>query len=333
VKIKKTGGSMLKIREIELDNNVCLAPMAGIGNNAYRRIIKEMGAGLIYTEMVSDKAVSFGNEKTLNLLQTSECERPISQQIFGKDKETMVEAAKFIEKTMKPEIIDINMGCPVPKIAIKSQAGAALMKNPELIKEIVTSVVEAVSVPVTVKLRSGWDENSINVVEVAKICEEAGASAIAVHPRTRKQGYAGLSNWDHIKAVKEVVNVPVIGNGDIKTPEDAKRMIDETGCDGVMIGRAALGNPWFIRDVVHYLETGELLDPPSAEEKIDMIKKHLNYLLEIKPEKVALLEMRSHSSWYLKGIPGNAHYRQAIMKCDSINEFLAVIDKISEEIK
>ena len=220
-----------KIGNVIIENNVCLAPMAGICNSAFRRIVKEYGAGLIYAEMVSDKALVYDSEKTKKMLYMTDYERPIAQQIFGSDKESFVLAAKKVYELMHPDIIDINMGCPVPKVAVKSQAGAALLKNPEKIREIVKVVVKSVPCPVTVKIRSGWDSNSINAVEVAKICEEAGASAITVHPRTRAQGYEGKADWNIIKQVKENVSIPVIGNGDIKNPEDAKRMIDETNCD------------------------------------------------------------------------------------------------------
>ena len=234
---------MWKIGNVEIKNQIVLAPMAGISNTAYRQIIKEMGAGLIYAEMVSDKAIVFGNQKTLDLLKMDEKERPIAQQIFGSDIESFVAAAKLVEEQMHPDIIDINMGCPVPKVAIKSQAGSALLKNPDLIEEIVSAVVKSVSVPVTVKIRSGWDENNINAVEVAKRVEKAGAKAITVHGRTRSQGYSGKADWNIIKKVKEAVNIPVIGNGDVTSCYLAKEMLDYTGCDAVMIGRGVLGNP------------------------------------------------------------------------------------------
>ncbi len=314
-----------QIGNIKIKNNVVLAPMAGICNSAYRRIIKEMGCGLIYAEMVSDKAIYYGSKKTIDMLYMTEMERPITQQIFGSDKESFVAAAKYIYETMKPDIIDINMGCPVPKVALRAQAGSALLKNPEKVKEIVEAVVEAVPVPVTVKIRSGWDQNSINAVEIAKICEEAGASAIAVHGRTRSQGYSGTVNLDIIRDVKQAVSIPVIGNGDIKTCYDAKHMMEYTGCDAVMIGRGVLGNPWLIRDCVEYLETGKEPKEVTIDEKIDMIIKHFNYLLETKPEKVSLLEMRSHASWYLKGLPKNGEVRNQIMQITTKEEFLNCI--------
>ncbi|MBE6138143.1 MAG: tRNA dihydrouridine synthase DusB [Firmicutes bacterium] len=312
---------MWKIGNVEIKNRVVLAPMAGICNSAYRTIIKEMGCGLIEAEMVSDKAISFGNEKTIDMLYMTDFERPISQQIFGSDVESFVTSAKYIYEHMKPDIIDINMGCPVPKVAVRAQAGSALLKDPDKIYEIVLNVVKAVPIPVTVKIRSGWDFNNINAVEVAKIIEKAGASAITVHPRTRSQGYSGIADWNIIKQVKEMVSIPVIGNGDIHTCYDAKRMIDETGCDAVMIGRGVLGNPWLIKECVDYLEKGIEPKQITHEEKILMIRKHLNYLLKIKPEKVAILEMRSHASWYLKGIPNGAKIRSKINQITTTEEF------------
>ena len=318
------------IGNVEIKGKTVLAPMAGICNSAFRKIIKEMGCSLIYAEMVSDKAIFYRNEKTKEMLFMEEIERPIAQQIFGSDKESFVEAAKYIEKTMHPDIIDINMGCPVPKVALKSQAGAALLKNPEKIREIVSSVVEAVSVPVTVKIRSGWDQNSINAVEVAKICEEAGASAITVHPRTRSQGYSGKADWKVIKKVKENVNIPVIGNGDITDIYKAKQMLDETGCDLIMIGRGVLGNPWLIREINAYLEDGEVLEKPTNIEKVDMCLKHLDYLSKIKPEKLACLEIRNHVSWYLKGIKNANDVKVNIFKMTKLCDIISLLNKFKE---
>ena len=319
-----------KIGNVEIKNRVVLAPMAGISNSAFRRIAKEMGCGLIVAEMVSDKAICYGSKKTLDMLYMTDFERPLSQQIFGSDKESFVKAAIYIEENMHPDIIDINMGCPVPKVAVSAQAGSALLKKPDKVYEIVKAVVEAVHIPVTVKIRSGWDSNHINAVEIAKICEKAGASAITVHGRTRAQGYSGKADWNIIKEVKTNVNIPVIGNGDIKSPIDAKRMLDETKCDAIMIARGALGNPWIIKNTVHYLETGKLLPEPTKQDKIDMIKKHLNYLLEIKPEKVALLEMRTEASYYLKGLKGAAPYKIKLFQAKTKEEFLNVIDEFSQ---
>ena len=271
-----------KIGNVTIHNQVVLAPMAGICNSAFRRICKEMGCGLIYAEMVSDKAITFQNQKTLDMLYMTEEERPIVQQIFGSDKDSFVEAAKTIYEKMRPDIIDINMGCPVPKVAVRAQAGSALLKDPDKIYDIVSAVVKAVPIPVTVKIRSGWDQNHINAVEVAKVIEKAGASAICVHPRTRSQGYSGKADWSIIKAVKNCVLIPVIGNGDVKTPEDAKRMLDETGCDAVMIGRGVLGNPWLIKNTVSYLDTGSYDNDITVDDKIEMILHHLDYLSHLR---------------------------------------------------
>lgn len=314
-----------KIGNVEIENQLVLAPMAGISNTSYRKIIKKMGAGLIYAEMVSTNAITYGNEKTYSLLKMDESERPIVQQIFGSDIKTFVTAAKLIEKTMHPDIIDINMGCPVPKVAVRAQAGSALLKNPEKIGEIVKAVVKSVTVPVTVKIRSGWDEKNINAVEVAKICEKNGASAIAIHARTRSEGYSGKANWDIIKKVKESVNIPVIGNGDITSPILAKKMLDETGCDAIMIGRGALGNPWIFKQCLKYLENNAIIEEPTNKEKIEMIKEHYRLLKEDKNEHIALLEIRTHALYYLKGMPESKIYKECICKSKNEEEFLNIL--------
>ena len=324
---------MFKIGNIELENNVVLAPMAGVCNSAFRKIIKEMGCSLVYAEMVSDKGLIYDSKKTKEMLYFEECERPIAQQIFGSDKDTFVEAAKMVYDIMKPDIIDINMGCPVPKVAIKSQAGAALLKSPEKIREIVSEVVKAVPVPVTVKIRSGWDSNSINAVEVAKICEEAGASAITVHGRTRSQGYSGKVDLDIIKKVKENVSIPVIGNGDITSVESAKEMLHFTGCDAIMLGRGVLGNPWLIKEIITYLDTEEVTNKPTYEEKIAMCFHHLDYLMKIKCEKVAVLEMRSHIAWYIKGMPNAQFVKNQIFKAQSSDELKKILNNYLKEVK
>lgn len=317
---------MFKIGNVEIKNNVVLAPMAGISNSAYRTIIKEMGAGLIVAEMVSDKAIMYGSKKTNDMLYMTDYERPISQQIFGSDKESFIIAAKYIYDNMRPDIIDINMGCPVPKVAISSQAGSALLKNPKKVYDIVKGVVEAVPIPITVKIRSGWDEKSINAVEIAKIVESAGASAITIHPRTRKQGYSGNADWNIIREIKLNVNIPVIGNGDIKSPYDAKRMLDETKCDAVMIGRGAIGNPWLIKECVEYLQDGTIPKEVTLEEKIDMIKKHLKLLIATKSEKQAMLEIRSHAAWYLKGLVNSKELKENIFKTTTKEELIKLLD-------
>mgnify|MGYP002545295054 FL=1 len=315
-----------KIGNVEIKNQVVLAPMAGISNTAYRQIIKEMGAGLIFAEMVSDKALVYGSEKTFDLLKMSDMERPIAQQIFGSDVNSFVKAAKLVEDKMHPDIIDINMGCPVPKVAIKSQAGSALLKNPDKIKEIVSAVVKAVSVPVTVKIRSGWDANSVNAVEVAKVIEEAGASAITVHGRTRAQGYSGNADWNIIKQVKEMVSIPVIGNGDVTSAEKAKEMLDFTGCDAVMIGRGVLGNPWLIKECVSYLESGIIPPKPSAREKIEMLKRHYQLLVDSTSEKQAILEIRTHALWYIKGMPKSAYIKNEICKTKNSEDLFKILN-------
>ncbi len=322
-----------KIKDIEIKNRIVFAPMAGVSNISYRQIIKEMGAGLIYSEMISTLGIKYNGKKTIDLINFEETERPISIQIFGSDIESFVNAAKYIEENFHPDIIDINMGCPVPKVAIKSQAGSALLKDPDKIYEIVKNVVENTNTPITVKIRSGWDEKNINAVEVAKKIEKAGASAVAIHARTRSQGYSGKANWDIIKEVKASVNIPVIGNGDITTIYEAEKMLKETKCDAIMIGRATLGNPWFIKECVEYIENGKIINKPTDKEKIDMILHHYNLLKKYTNEKTALLEIRTHALWYLKGIPGTKEIKTKICQAKTEEEFLKIINDIYEIIK
>lgn len=318
------------IKDVLIPSKLVLAPMAGISNTSYRKIVKSMGAGLIYAEMVSSNALMYGNSKTIELLKMSESERPIAQQIFGSDVKTFVEAAKIVEEKMHPDIIDINMGCPVPKVALRAQAGSALLKNPEKIKEIVAAVVNAVTVPVTVKIRSGWDDAHINAVEVARVCESAGASAIAIHARTRAQGYSGKANWNIIKQVKASVSIPVIGNGDVTSREKAKEMLEYTGCDAVMIGRAAIGNPWIFKECQEYLENKVVIPRPTSSEIIEMIQEHYKLLKEDKNEKLALLEIRTHALAYLKGLPEAKHYKDLICKTKTEEEFLNILKQYKE---
>lgn len=326
--------SMFKIGNIEIKNIVGLAPMAGISDAAYMKICEEMGVGFGVTELISAEAIVRENKKTFDMLNGIEdLSIPFAIQLFGANPNTMAKASKIIADKYKKCWIDINMGCPVPKVAIGAGAGSGLLKDVNKIREIVKKVVDAVNVPITVKIRSGWDDSSINAIEVAKAIEESGASAIAVHPRTRSQGYSGKANWNIIKEVKEVVSIPVIGNGDIKSCYDAKRMLDETGCDAVMIGRAALGNPWIIKDCIDYLEKGIIPIEISVEEKINIIKKHLDLLLKTKKEKVALLEIRTHIAWYLKGLSKSKELKEAIFKTKTKKEILDLLDEYLQEYK
>lgn len=319
----------LKIREIELDSPVILAPMAGVTNQAFKQIVRELGAGLIATEMVNDKALIHENERTRRMIAVSPEEHPVSHQLFGSEIETMVAAAKILDKESDCDIIDINMGCPAPKIT-KNDSGSKLLQNPEHAYQIVKAVVEAVDKPVTVKMRIGWDDKSIVAVPFAKLMEQAGASMIAVHGRTTKQQYSGRANWDIIKAVKDAVTIPVVGNGDVDSAKRAKELMDYSGVDGVMIGRAALGNPWIIKQVSHYLTTGEEIPEPTIEEKLATAIKHFDHLLELKGEKLAILEMRSHASWYIKGIPGANKVKKELQLANSREEYIQVFNKLME---
>jgi nifR3 family TIM-barrel protein len=313
-----------------MDNRVVLAPMAGICNSAFRLTVKEFGAGLVYAEMISDKGIVHKNEKTMNMLYIDDRENPLSLQIFGGDKETLVEAAKYVDQNTTADIIDINMGCPVSKI-IKCEAGAKLLLDPEKIYEMVAAVVDNVKKPVSVKMRTGWDLDHLYAVQNAQAVERAGGSAVAVHGRTRVQMYEGHADWDIIRQVKENVNIPVIGNGDVETPQDAKRMLEQTGVDGVMIGRAALGDPWMIYRTIEYLETGKLKPEPTVREKMDVCLLHFERLVALKGENIAVREMRKHASWYLKGIRGNGKARNLINQTESAQELRAFINNFAEE--
>ena len=315
-----------------IDNRVVLAPMAGISNSAFRLTVKEFGAGLVYAEMISDKGIIQNNKRTLDMLYIDERENPIALQIFGGEKETLVEAAQYVDKYTNADFIDINMGCPVNKI-IRCEAGAKWLLEPDKIYEMVSAVVEAVDKPVTVKQRIGWDEEHIFAVENAKAVEAAGGAAVAIHSLTRLQMYEGKANWDVIRQVKENVSIPVIGNGDVAEPIDAKRMLEETGVDGVMIGRAALGNPWMIYRTVKYLETGEEVPEPTGVEKIDVCLLHFERLMQLKGEKVAVREMRKHTAWYLKGIRGSGPARAAVNEAETKEEFLEIMQSFQTQLK
>lgn len=323
---------MWKIGDVEINNRVVLAPMAGVCNSAFRLTVKEFGAGLVCAEMVSDKAILFNNPKTMKMLYIDENERPLSLQIFGGEKDTLVEAAEYVDQHTTADIIDINMGCPVSKI-IKCEAGARWLLDPNKIYEMVSAVVERVNKPVTCKMRIGWDEDYIYAVENAKMAEKAGAAAISLHGRTRVQMYEGKADWDIIKQVKEAVDIPVIGNGDVTSPELAEKMLQETGVDAVMIGREALGNPWMIYRTVHYLETGELIGEPTVGEKIEIALLHLRRLVELKGEKIGVMEMRKHASWYLKGIRGNGKARKALNQADTEQEMIDILHQFEQDVK
>ncbi|URN96011.1 MAG: tRNA dihydrouridine synthase DusB [Candidatus Pristimantibacillus lignocellulolyticus] len=317
---------MLKIGDIQMKNQVVLAPMAGVCNPAFRLIAKEFGAGLVCAEMVSDKAILHGNKRTLEMLYVDEREKPLSLQIVGGDRESLVEAAKVVDKQTNADIIDINMGCPVPKVT-KCDAGARWLLDSNKIYEMVSAVVDAVDKPVTVKMRIGWDSEHIFAVENAKAVERAGGSAVSVHGRTREQQYTGKANWDMIKQVKESVSIPVIGNGDVFEPEDARRLLDHTGCDGVMIGRGALGNPWMLYRTIQYLTTGQLASDPTPREKLEVAVLHMDRLIALRNESVAVREMRKHMAWYMKGLPGAARVKDRIMEETNRDRLVEVLQE------
>lgn len=320
------------IGDVAIPNRVVVAPMAGISNSAFRVTVKEAGAGLVVCEMISDKGIQMRNKKTLDMLYIDETEHPLSLQIFGGNKDTLVEAAQFVEEHTTADIIDINMGCPVNKI-IKNEAGAKWLLDPDKVYEMVHAVSSAVSIPVTVKMRIGWDDEHIFAVENAKAAQAAGASAIAMHGRTRVQMYEGKANWAILRQVKEAITIPFMGNGDVRTPEDAKRMLDEVGCDAVMIGRAALGNPWMIHRTQHYFETGELIAEPTPQEKFATAKLHLERLVTLKGEKLASLEFRQHAAYYLKGISRAAKLKAAINKATTKQEYYELFDEFLEKVE
>ncbi len=312
----------LTIGDVTIENNLVLAPMAGVTDLPFRVLCKEQGAGLICMEMVSAKGIYYNNKNTEILLTTTEEERPVSLQLFGSDPDIMSEMAKKIEE--RPfDILDINMGCPVPKV-VNNGEGSAMMKNPSLVYEVVSRTVKAIQKPVTVKIRKGFDEEHVNAVEIAKIIEEAGASAVAVHGRTREQYYSGKADWDIIRQVKEAVSIPVIGNGDILTAQDAIDMKRKTNCDGFMIGRGAQGNPWIFSQILHYMKTGKEQEKPSMEEVTDMLLRHARTQIEFKGEVVGIREMRKHAAWYTSGYKNSARLRGKINEVENYEDLEAL---------
>ena len=315
----------LRIGNTVLENNVILAPMAGVTDLPFRVLCRDQGAGCVVTEMVSAKAVLYNNKNTRELLQIDPAERPAAVQLFGSEPDIMAEIAARLEEGPY-DYIDVNMGCPVPKV-VNNGEGSALMKNPERAKEVMTAMVKAVKKPVTVKFRKGFNDLSVNAVEFAKMAESCGVAAVAVHGRTREQYYSGKADWDIIRQVKEAVRIPVIGNGDIFTPEDAGRMLKETGCDGIMVARGAKGNPWLFGRINHYLDTGEVLPGPSMAEIKAMILRHGRMLVQFKGEGVAMREMRGHMAWYTKGMPHSATLRNEINQVETLEGFVELLDR------
>lgn len=322
----------MKIGKYRVNNPVILAPMAGVSDYPYRQIAREMGCELVYTEMVSSKGLIYGNSKTAELIDFSPGEEGlIAVQIFGEEPDDMTRAAEMIVEKYSPHILDINMGCPTPKI-VKTGAGAALMREPERAKRVIEAVVNAVALPVTVKIRKGWDKDSINAVEIAIMAEKLGVKAVAIHGRTREDFYRGAADWEIIKRVKESIKIPVIGNGDIFTPEDASKMMTETNCDGVMIGRGAQGNPWLLKRTSRFIKTGEILPEPSYEERLEMSLYHLKLAVEYYGEERGIPLMRKHLSWYLKGMPNSTHLKEQFFRLKSYNSVREILENYLENL-
>lgn len=317
----------MKIGNVEVDGNVFLAPMAGVTDLPYRILARELGCSLLYSEMISDKGINYRNCHTLEMLKSEKRERPLALQLFGAEPNSVAEAAKYVDQLGIADIIDLNMGCPAPKV-VKNNEGSALMKDPKLAAEIIKAVVKAVKVPVTVKIRKGWDAKSVNAVEMAKIAEESGIAAIAIHGRTREEYYTGHADWDIIAEVKKNLSIPVIGNGDVRTCQDAKRIFEKTNCDAIMIGRAAQGNPWIFKRLKHFLATGEELPPTTIEERKEIIRRHLDMLIAYKGEYIGAREMRKHATWYTKGLPHSAELRLKFNQAESKDDFWKILDSM-----
>lgn len=318
------------IKNVTIENPVITAPMAGITDRTFRDLMKDFGCGLVYTEMISAKALTYNNSRTKALVDIEGERRPVTVQLFGSEPDVMAEAAQIIEE-LGADLLDINMGCPVPKV-VKNCEGSALMRDADLAAKIISAVVKRIRIPLTVKIRKGWDDNNANAVEFARMAENNGVSAIAVHGRTRAQLYSGKADWEIIKQVREAVNIPVIGNGDIWQPEDAKSMMDTTGCHGVMIGRGTLGNPWLVKRTVRYLEDGVLILPPTAAEKIKMAITHLQTTVARKGEAIAIKEMRKHIAWYIKGLKDAARIREKVNKLNQIQEVTGLLNDYLEQL-
>jgi len=316
------------IREVKIDPPLVLAPMAGVTDLAFRLLCKGFGAGLVCTEFVSAYGLTYGNPKTRSFLLLQEAEHPVSVQIFGAEPERMATAAKMVEDA-GADLVDLNLGCTAPQIG-KMGAGARLLQHPRRVAAIVEAMVRTVSIPVTVKTRLGWSEENLNVVAIARLCEGAGAAAIAVHGRTAQQRFRGRANWEAIGEVKAAVSIPVIGNGDVRTPEDARRMFQQTGCQAVMIGRGARGNPWLFSRTAHYLRTGELLPPPTPQERLALALRHGRMLKELKGEQVGLREMRKHLSWYFRGLPHAARWRERVHRARTWEELVETIENYGQ---
>lgn len=315
----------MKIGNVQLDNEVFLSPMAGVTDLPFRTICKEKGCGMLYTEMINAKALCYDDENTKKMLNLEDDGHPVAVQIFGSDPEYMGKAASIMNQYTN-DILDINMGCPAPKV-IKNGDGSALMRNPKLAAEVLTAVVKNSEKPVTLKIRKGWDDNSVNAVEIAKIAEECGISALAIHGRTREQFYSGKADWDIIAEIKQSINIPVIGNGDVFDVQDAVNMLEKTKCDAIMIGRGSQGNPWIFNRINHYMKTGEVLPEPTLEEKIGTAIKHMNLAVAEHGEYVAVREMRKHIGWYLKGLKNSAKYRDQINKITDYKEVISMLEE------